>query len=299
MDLVGRLLLFRSIVDRGSLSAAARQWGLNHSTVSRHLKNLEAELQTLLLVRTSRTLSLTEEGRIAYEQITKIGDRVDELTRLLEERRAQVGGELKLTCLIHLFPLFVQPALRKFQAKYPHVRVSLVLNDGPLSFQQGGFDLALRVGLPSELSLTAQKLADNPVCLAATRGLLRKHGPLKHPRDLAHYPTVAYAGAEVDIVSWRYIDEGRVQSVRVQPCASVNEGNSLLALVRDGVGVGYLSRLSAQEDLRRGKLLEVLPEFELPTYDPIYLITRQSELVAPRIAAFRNELLSVGQALAD
>lgn len=290
MDDVGKLLVFRDVVELESFTEAARRRGLSHSTVSKHIKSLEEQLGTRLLHRTSRSMSLTESGRMVYEYSRRIGADIEEMTRRLEASSGRVRGELRVTSLLHVGRHLVQPALASYLAEYPEVRATLVLDDGPLHFQRDGFDIAVRVGLEVEASLTARKLLDNEVCLAAAPGLLERRGAPEHPARLAEFPAVAYASRDVEITSWAYLDDGEICSVRVDPVLRVDDGNALLEAVRAGLGVGYLSAFAARADLARGSLVRVCPDFELPPYDPVYLLHSGSEHRAPKVRAFERHL---------
>ncbi len=296
MDDVGRLVLFRDIVDLGSFSRAASKWGLNHSTVSKHLKTLETELGVQLLRRTSRTMNLTDEGRLVVEHSRRIGACVEELMQRLEAQRGEVRGEIRVTSLFHVGRHFVRPAMASFLREYPQVRVTLVLDDGPLAFHRRRFDLAVRVGLPTEGSLTARKLARNDVCLVASPELIARVGQPKHPAELVDFPTVAYATDTLDLVAWTYEENGEYRSVEVRPMCRVNDGNALLDAVEDGLGVGYLSAFAVRKGLERGSLVKLLPDFKLPTYDPIYMLSPATEHASPRIEAFKRHLVATATA---
>lgn len=297
MDDVGKLVLFRDVVELGGFSAAAAKWNLNHSTVSKHVKTVERELRVQLLERTSRTMRLTAPGRIVYEHSGRIGVAYREMLRRLDEMRGEVSGELRIGSLLHVGHHVLQPAVARFLAAFPEVRVTLLLQDEPLAFYRNSLDLALRVGLPSEGTLIARKLLDNDVCLVATPELLERAGPLEHPEDLAQYPTVAYSSADVEITSWAYSEGGEERTVSVHPRLRTTDGNSLLTAVRNGIGVGYLSTFAVREDLEVGRLVTVLPSFELPAYAPVYLLSAQSEYASPRIEAFKQSLFETARAM--
>lgn len=292
MDDVGKLVLFRDIVTHGSFTGAAAARGLTHSTVSKHLKSLEAELGVTLLRRSSRRMSLTDTGQMVLQYSAQIGDRVDELRRRLEQLRGEVRGELKVSALVHVGRHLVRPALRTFLAQYPDVRITLELDDGPLALQRDGFDLAVRVGLPAEGALTARKLADNPVCIAASPTLLERISPPSHPSELAHLPTVAYRVPGLEITTWSYIDMGEIRTVTVSPTLRVGDGNTLLDAVSDGLGIGYLSAFAARDAIDDGRLVPLLTDFELPAYAPVFILHPSVDFLAPRVEAFKQHLLA-------
>ncbi|MEM9064990.1 MAG: LysR family transcriptional regulator [Planctomycetota bacterium] len=299
MDDLRKLVLFRDVVSLGGFTAAARKWGLSHSTVSKHIKTLEQELGARLLERTSRTMRLTAAGEIAFEHSDQIGATYRDMRQRLDTSAAEVTGELRIGSLLHLGRDLLQPAVTSFLRAYPSARITTLLADDPLAFYRNELDLALTVGLPTEGTLIATRLLENRVCLAATPELLEQAGPLQHPDELARYPTVAYTNELARITSWVYTEDGQPRTVTVRPVLSTTDGNALLDAVRSGLGVGYLSAFSAWADLRSGRLVRVLPEFELPPYQPVYLLRAPSEYVPARIEAFREQLESVARELDD
>lgn len=295
MDDLGRLLLFRDVVDAGGFSHAANRRGLSHSTVSKHVRALEDALGVLLLNRTSRTMSLTEAGRVVLGHTRELGASVEALHAQLDELRGDVVGELRINSLVHLGRHLVQPAIERYTAEFPRSRVQLVLDDGPLQFNRDGFDLAVRVGRQVEGSLTATKLMDNDVCIVASPSFLERAGPLQHPRDLARTSTVAYRSRQFDITSWSYVEDGEYRSVEVTPICTVNDGNALLDLCLRGVGVCYLSRFAVQPHLDDRTLVRLFPELDLPSFDPVFLFRAPTDHPPRKIRAFTEHLRTVAQ----
>ena len=298
MDVPGKLLLFHDVVRLGGFSHAARERGLSHSTVSKHIRVLEERLGVQLLRRTSRAMSLTEEGQLVYDLSRRIGAAFDELFDRLDRRRGEISGTLRVNSLLHVGRHLVQPAVAALVRAHPGLRVALTLDDGPLAFHRDGYDVAVRVGLPEEGSLTARKLCDNDVCLAATEELLTRAGRLRHPAELADYPTVAYAAGSIEITRWPYIDAGDVKTVEVSPVCVVDNGNALLDAVYSGLGVGYVSSFAVRRDLDEGRLLRVLPDFRLPPYEPVYVLHASRGYASPKVEAFKRELFVVAEAMA-
>lgn len=292
-----KLLLLYDVVDCGGFSHAGRRRGLSHSTVSKHIKALEQQLGVTLLNRTSRTMSLTDEGRVVYETALRVHEHFDVLDERLEQMRGQVRGQLRVNALVHVGRHLVQPAIRSYLEEFPNMRVDARFDDGPLHFTRDGFDLAVRVGRHVEPHLVAQKLRDNQVCIVASPDFVDEHGAPEHPEALAHLPTVAYATADVLITAWPFVLEGEFRTVEVNPVCTVNEGNALLDAVRRGVGIGYLSAFAAQEDLHSGRLVQLLPGFELPPYDPIFMVHARAHGQSPRIRSFKRHLRAAARAL--
>ena len=297
MDDVGKLVLFRDVVDAGGFTPAAIRRGLSHSTVSKHVKSLEVSLGVQLLNRTSRSMSLTEAGRVVLGYSRDVGASVAALEERLDELRGEVMGELRIGCLLHIGRHLVQPAMQRYLAQHPRARIRLLASDGPLHFTRDGLDLAVRVGLDVESSLTARKLIDNEVQLVASPSLVSRIGAPSHPSALADLPTVGYRIGEVVIDAWRYEEGDEIRSVVVRPIAEVSDGNALLDLAIAGVGIAYVSAFAAREAIREGALVPILPELRLPAYDPVYLLSPGRAHRTLKVAAFETHLKAVAAEL--
>ncbi|MBX2802522.1 MAG: LysR family transcriptional regulator [Myxococcales bacterium] len=286
MEDVDRILLFRDVVEAGGFAAAAARRGMAHSTVSRQVRALEDRFGVPLMTRTTRTRQLTPAGVLVLAHARRIGVQLDELLAELERLEELVSGELRVHSLVHVGAVLVLPAVERFAAEHPAVDVFLTLSDEPLAFSRAGLDVALTVGLPPAAELVARKLCDNAVCLVAAPSLLEGRPLPEHPTDLLRWPIVAYHSGTVEVTRWPYVDQGRVRTLSVRPRMTVNDGVSLLDLVRRGLGVGYLSCFSVMEDLRRGTLVQILPEVQLPPYAPIYVVHADRRLVSARVQQF-------------
>lgn len=293
MEEVDRLLLFRDVVETGGFARAAERRRIAHSTVSRQIRALEASLGVPLMTRTTRSKQLTPAGEVVVRHAKRMGAQLDELRAELEQLERLVGGELRVQSLVHVGAALVLPAVDRFAKRHPEVEVQLVLDDAPLEFSKAGLDVALTVGLPTSDQLVARRLCDNEVCLVATPGLVAAHGVPRHPTDLLSWPAVAYRSGKVQIASWPYVDGDQVRTLDVRPRLTVNDGVSLLDAVRRGHGVGYLSRFSLVDDLREGRLVELLPKVALPAYEPVYVVRSDRRLVSARVLAFEGCLEEV------
>lgn len=267
-----KLLIFREVIKAGSFSGAAQRLGVRHSTISKKISALEKELGVLLLHRDSRKFQLTEAGKLILEDCSQLELTKERITNNLNRLKDRVIGTLKINSLVHVGRHWVQPAVNRFLAKYPEVRVVLSLDDRQINFFKEGFDLGIRVGLLPEPSLLSHKIADNPVNLAASKKFIDKHGFPKAVEDLGHFPVVAYATDWLEITSWTYLVGGKPQRIQVHPRLLVNEGNALLQAVKDGLGIGYLSRFAVVKEFKTGGLVQVLSQVRFPDYTPIYAL---------------------------
>jgi DNA-binding transcriptional LysR family regulator len=298
MEHLDKLLLLRDVVDLGSFSAAARLRGLDPSTVSKHIKTLEMALAVEVLRRSSRQLSLTPAGRLVYEHATGIGEAVDGLEARLGELRDTPVGELRVGCMAHLSGPLVQPAVAALLTRAPRTRVSVLVQDGHLAFDRRRLDVAVQVGLPEEARLVVRKVADNPVWIVASPGLLHRCPAPSTPEALADYPVVAYRSDTTVVAAWPYLHTGERRKVVVRPRCWVDDGNALLDAIKAGVGAGYVSAFSAQQAVADGRLVRLMPDVELPPYAPVYAVVAPTAFPPSRRARFIEALVARGAALA-
>ena len=293
MQNVDRLLAFRDVVQAGGFTAAADRRGVSHSTVSRQVRELERELGALLLNRTTRTQSLTSTGERVYRHALKVGRTLQELDNDLASVGVTQTARLRVAALAHLAEPLLFPAIAQLRARAPAISVELLLQDGTLDFHASRLDLALSVGLPGSQTLVARRLCRNPVCIVASPTLAAQIGRVDSIRDLVAHPVVAYRSPLVEVTRWPYREDDRVHQLEVQPAVTVSDGASLLLAARAGLGIAYVSRFAAIEDLATGRLVELVGTDQLPDYAPIYLARADLELVSPFVRALEEALLRV------
>jgi DNA-binding transcriptional LysR family regulator len=283
---IDRILAFRDVVEAGGFSKAAERRGVVHSTLSRQVKELEQELGVTLMNRSTRAMSLTSAGEVVLRHGQLLDRSVQEMRNELERFEQGLAGELRIASLVHVGSALVMPAVQRFVAEHPQVKVRLSFSDAPLDFHRAGIDLALTVGLPDAAQLVVKKLCDNEVCIVAAPALIERLGEPSDPEALEGWPIAAYASDVATVVSWPYICKGDIRTLDVQPTLTVNDGVSLLDAARCGLGAAYVSRFSAESDLRTGRLVQLFPKVALPPYSPIYTVKSDLQLVSARIKAF-------------
>jgi len=295
-DDLERILTFLDVVESGGFAKAAARRGVSHSTVSRHVQELEERLGVPLMTRTTRTKHLTSAGEIVVRGARDLRDRCAELAHELERTENIQGGTLRISALVHIGHALVMPAIEAFCAEHPDVEVDLRFHDGPLDFHEEGLDMALTVGPPTSSRLVVKKLCDNPVCIIASRELAAKRPAPEHPRDVLEWPAVAYRSGGLSVTEWPYEEDGALHALEIRPSIFVNDGVSLADAVRRGMGIGYVSRFSVIEELDAGALVDLLPEWHLPAYAPIYMVKADLSLVSARVEAMERHLRAVAEA---
>ncbi|WP_369976652.1 LysR family transcriptional regulator [Xanthomonas bundabergensis] len=285
MDRIGDIALFLRVLDLGSISAAARSLDLSVAVASQRLQRLERELGVRLLHRTTRRLHPTPEGLQLAEQGRALVEDLESLAGGLREAGRAAAGTLRVTMSASFGRQYVSPLLPQFMALHPQVRLSVHLSDNVVDLVSEGFDLAIRIGALRDSSLVARRLAGNRRVLCASPDYLHRHGQPATPADLATHACLLLTGADGRQDTWRlYGAEGEV-AVRVSGPLESNFGEVLRDAALNGQGIALHSVWHVADDLRRGRLRQVLPQYALAETG-IHAVMPQRRLVPPRVRAF-------------
>ena len=273
------LLRFLAVADAGSFQAAADRLLVDRSVLSRRVAALEKALGVRLLRRSTRSLSLTEAGSAIAARARKLQSLLDEVQQIADDTQQEARGVLRITSSTHFGNRCVMPALLEYQRLYPQVVIDLELDNRRTDLTAEGFDLAVRIGEPTDSWGIARKLCTNDVCLAASPEFLKRHGPINSLSDLTALPAVSYAAEGLRFAQLEYLDDMGVQ--RAAPMQVVfwcNNTEALLQSTLAGVGWGCMSRFLAHEDLAAGRLVQLLPDVQMPPYKSVYVVYGQREL---------------------
>ncbi|WP_394537989.1 LysR family transcriptional regulator [Lysobacter enzymogenes] len=286
MDRIADLNLFLRVLDLGSISAAARSLDLSAAVASQRLKRLERELGVRLLHRTTRQLHATAEGLALAERGRALIEELEGLTDDLRRAGSEPSGQLRVTTSAAFGRMYLSPLLPEFQRRYPLVRLSVNLSDENLDLIAAGMDLAIRIGTLDDSNLVARKLAHNRRVLACSPDYLRRHGTPRTPQDLAGHECLLLVGAQGRLEHWRVLDAaGRESVVRVNGRLESNFGEVLRDAAIAGLGIAHFSVWHVHEDLRAGRLVQVLPRHRLPD-TAIHAVMPQRRYVPLRVRAF-------------
>ena len=298
--------LFARAVATGSLSAAGRELGLTPAVASKRLARLEARLGARLLHRSSRRLSLTDEGALYFERCQAILADVVEAEALLGGDDARARGTLRVSATSNLGRRWVGPVAAAFAAAHPEVVVQLSLTDHVVDLVDAGIDCAVRVGPLADVQLVARKLADNRRVVCATPGYLRAHGTPRTLADLAQHACLVLATGGALHADWRFrSDTGATTSLRVRGRLVSDTGGQVHDWMLAGHGLARRSIWDVADDLAAGRLVEVLREWsdeDAPisvVYPSRRFLPRRTRLFVDALAAhFEQAALAMG-ALSD
>lgn len=262
--LLDQLRVFLRICELGSLAAAGRALGLAPATVSERLAGLEAHYGASLIQRTTRSLGLTEEGRILAEAAPRLLADAEEIEARLRHGAQEVSGPVRLSAPLDLGRNRVARILDAFQQAHPRVELDLHLSDAYVDLAAQGFDLAVRYGDLADSSLMVRRLAPSARIVCASPDYLARRGRPERPEDLADHDCLAMRfGALTDRI-WPFVVDGKPLQVAVQARLLANDGGLVREWCLAGRGVARKAWWDVAEDLAAGRLVALLRAFETP-----------------------------------
>ncbi|WP_170607524.1 LysR family transcriptional regulator [Ruegeria arenilitoris] len=283
--LLDNLNLFLTIAEKGSLVAAARETGLSTTTVSERLAALEAHYGVVLFNRTTRSISLTEEGRLLIDGAKNVLGEVSELDARIRYGAETLSGPIRVSAPIDLGRNLVSEVIAEFTEFNPAVSIELLLSDGYVDLVGQGFDLAIRFGNISDSSLRIRSLGNYQRFVCAAPSYVIKHGTPKRPDDLVrHNCLIMRFGNTLDNV-WEFGSGSTSQRVPVKGNRIVNDGSLIRDWAIAGHGIVLKSELDVGSDVRSGKLVSFLDEY-LPPPKPLQMMFPPSRAQPRRVAAF-------------
>lgn len=275
---------FVAILDEGSLTAAADALGKALPTVVRSLATLEEELGVRLLRRTTRRMSLTEEGRIYLERCRRILDDIEEADLAVSNQQISPRGELRVTAPVLFGQLHIAPAITRFLRKYTDVKVELLLLDRVVNMVEEGIDVGIRIAPLEDSSMIATRIGEVRRVVCASPELLQQVGVPKQPRELSEHPCVHFQGLSATPV-WNFAGGRKPISVPVAGPFTCNHAAVAVDACAGGLGFGRFLSYQVESLVAEKKLEIVLQEFEPPAI-PIHIVFAHSRLMTPRVRVF-------------
>lgn len=289
MDLFQGITAFARVVEAGSFARAADRMGVSVSAVSRHVAELEAHLEARLLNRTTRRLSLTESGREFYERAVQLLGDLEEAEEAAHAGTARPRGTLRLSCSITFGSRHLAGPVATFLARYPAMRLDVELSDRAVDLVDEGFDLAVRIGTIGSQNLVGRRVGETRLVCCAAPAYLAAHGTPARPEDLSGHTCLTYEYLSARH-TWRFRDPGGKEiGIRVNGPLHANNGRFLEAMALEGVGLILEPDFIVGPDLRAGRLVRVLREFEVPP-GPIYVVYPTRRHLSAKVRAFADHL---------
>ncbi len=282
------LLAFTTVVDCGSITAAAQQLEQTTSGISRALGRLEQKLATTLLNRTTRRIELSEEGKLFLEHARHIVGAIDAAEEALLIRRQQPAGRLRIDAASPFMLHVIVPRIGKFRSQYPQIELELTSNDQFIDLLERRTDVAIRIGSLQDSTLHARPLGNSRLRLLAAPGYLAERPPLLRPADLDRHCCLGFIPPS-PLNVWPLSDAGAA-GLGITPQLAASSGETLRQLALAGQGIVCLSDFMTGDDRQAGRLVEVLGDYNSAAYRPIHAVYYRNTALAARIGCFLDFL---------
>lgn len=252
--------IFVKVIQHGSFSSAADVLKLPKSSVSRAISRLELESGTKLIIRTTRSLSLTEAGREFYEACLPAVLILEEAQKNLEGKDKTISGTIKLTAPEDLGISVISPAIAELSLKYPALNFDFRFSDSVVDIVKEGFDIAIRLGKRVDSGLKLSHAGEVVLIAVASPEYLAKNDKIKHPKDLKEHTCLSHYWSK----QWTMKSAKGVVTIPIKTKVTGNHMISMLSMSVAGCGVAFVPRYLCEDHLKSGKLIHVLPEWKSP-----------------------------------
>ncbi|ADZ91550.1 LysR family transcriptional regulator [Marinomonas mediterranea] len=286
---------FIKIVELHTFSAAAESLGKSPSSLTRKLDQLEEELKTKLLIRSTRRLELTSDGEQFYNQCKQILESVQVAKHSFIEKRTSVEGTIAITTFDSFGRSVLVPLIAEFRDTHPNTKVTIGLDNTIADLHKSPFDIAIRYGRPDDSNLIFRPLKKMPSILIASEHYLEKAPPLESPDDLKLHSCLAFYKSRQH--TWWYFEKNNEQrKVRIDPTLTSEGGTPLLMWARANQGIALVSKYFVERDLKNGSLIEVLPTWNASLTEQdnaiMYLVWKASSAQKPIVRAMIDLIMN-------
>jgi len=298
MDLIASLQSFLRVAETGSFSAVAEERGVTQPAISRQVSALEEHLGTRLVQRSTQAVTLTEEGRELVPLAQQLIDAAEALKQASAHRRNKPVGRVRLAVPVPL-GFYLSGQMGRLLTRHEEISIDLILRDAAGNLIEEGIDLEVRVGSVEDSALITRKIGNTTAFVVAAPEYLKGRKLPRHPRDLEQHDCIVHHRWGQDNVWW-FKDKaedtensGEETSVAVRGRFSANNATAVHRAALDGRGIALLSHLFVGDDIRSGRLRQLLPNFQTRRY-PLYITFPSRRSLPPRTRAvidFVTELL--------
>jgi DNA-binding transcriptional LysR family regulator len=290
MNQISRIGIFIAVVKNASFAGAARDLGITSSAVSKQIQNLEHELQVKLLNRTTRKVSVTEEGAVFFERAGRALDDLQEAQEQIQELKARPRGSLKISLPFSFGTHYLGPAVAAFAMQYPEVELDVSFDDRVVDIIGDGYDLSVRIGHLKNSSLISRRLASCPFVICASPDYLKKHGTPSHPQEIAVHNVLAYTRNK-SLHEWRYKDpNGKEGHVNLKASFKSDTGAMLCEAALAGLGIVILPIFYAADSLDSGQLVSILPQYVTWPNRDIHALFLPNRYLSARLRLFVDHI---------
>lgn len=280
-----RIEAFVAVAERGSFTSAAEALGVSTSHISRLIADLEKQLSTSLLFRTTRSIRLSDAGQQYFEECRSLLNSFIASEEKITRQQAQPSGLLKVTCSTTFGERFIAPQLPSFLLKYPKIKIDLHLSNTRVDMIRDGYDLAIRLGTMEDSSLLARRLCDRTEFVCASPSYLDRHGAPHTLNELQGHNCLIGSSN-----SWLFSENGHRRELRVTGNWRSNSGTAVLEAVRQGLGLAQLPDYYVKRYFKNGELTSILDHYR---YDlsGVWLVYPKAQQQLPRLKLLCDYLI--------
>lgn len=283
----GPLLFIVTIAENRTLAEAARALNITPPSVTLRLQHIEKKLAVKLIQRPSRIVTLTEEGQLLLNKGRLILQGLDDLQELINERKEQVCGKLRVLAPLGFGNDYIAPLLGEYKAMHPQLDVELELSDNPNWAKHHKWDIIIYIGELNDSSLKMITLAKNQRFICASPKYIERKGIPQTPNELIRHECIALRENNEDVTLWQFTDEkGQPDIIRITPTLASNEGRVIKDWAIAGLGIIMRSEWDVQPQINSGDLIRLLPTYSLPNADIVALLSSPSKERSARISGF-------------
>jgi DNA-binding transcriptional LysR family regulator len=286
MDKIRAMQVFAQVAEFGSFSKAAERLALPAATVTNTVQALEKHLGVRLLQRTTRKVTLTEDGALYFERCQKLLAELEDTESLFARSGVKPRGVVRVELPERLARLRIIPMLRDFFERYPDIQLKLGATDRFVNLVGEGVDCAVRVGPLADSTLVARRIGEMEQINIAAKTYLDRHGRPRSLADLAGHLAVNYFSSRTGRdLAWEYVEDGEVKTLKMRSAVSVASSDAYLACCRAGLGLIQVPRNGIEDLLASGELEEVLPAYR-PEPLPVSVVYSHNRQMTPRVRVF-------------
>ncbi|AOK30100.1 MULTISPECIES: LysR family transcriptional regulator [Burkholderia] len=290
MDRIDLFRVFARVVECANFTRAADTLGLPRSSVSAAVQELEGRLGARLLNRTTRRVTVTQDGAALYERCLRLIADVEETENLFRHTSIGPSGTLRVDMPGRIGRLIVAPALPAFLDRYPQIDIDLGVTDRAVNLIEERVDCVLRVGALSDSGLIARPIGDLPLINVASPAYLARHGIPATPADLEHHQPINYASpSNGRIAPWEWVEHNEVRRLSRRGRVTVNSAEAYIACCVAGLGLIQVPAYDVAAHLRAGELVEVMPDYRAAPM-PMALLYPHRQHLSRRFQVFAEWL---------
>ena len=285
-QLLDGMVIFVEVVNSGSFTQAALNSSHSTSYISKEINKLESRLGVRLMQRTTRSLSLTPEGEVYFQQCQQIIDDAEQAQNILSGAQAQPKGTLRISCPTSFAMAKMQTIFSDFINLYPEVNLELDLNNRKVDMIADGFDVLIRASQQlDDSSLISRKIYSSEGIIIAAPSYLEKHGTPKNAEDLCQHQAITYSHLKNHNL-WHLTNaEGQVETVQVNSRVQTNSSELEISLCVAGHGVMLMPRFNLNGEIERGELVELLTDYQRPEIN-VYVVYPSRKHMSAKVRSF-------------